>query len=432
MTYFVYTFCFFSQFQLEKDIKVNVRTGKKGYYKRTQAQDRSTNLNITVHDSDDAIGAAADTHSKVFAASSKALNTTEAIDAMTLPFFQLGRHPGALHQNRQALPAPSASGFNAPMLQLTNTDTAVPIQDGSNIDDPGNSDNDHDEADKPSVNPMQMIQFAIPSHVKEQPRAKTAPKSSAAKATPKSSSAKETSKGKKRKDEDQQSQKTKIMKLANPAPSVEKPTSEAVVPHALTDADAELLANYNESFTALRKRVLAVLHDTDASINDSLKTCNKDIGTLMKTLKNKMKSLKRRNDHGGETTQSIDGMISEMTTVQSIANRLLSCQHDADVVDELKKIDKMEWNVSAAIFKRGFKCLTLYYLKYSDWTGFSAILSELGAVLGWTNGSLHFELLVSEVIQRLLRALPPKVSCTIVSFKWSISYCYFMMFRIWI
>lgn len=133
-----------------------------------------------------------------------------------------------------------------------------------------------------------------------------------------------------------------------------------------------------------------------------------------------------------EKTQSIDGMISEMTTVQSIANRLLSCQHDADVVDELKKINKMEWNVSAAIFKRGFKCLTLYYLKYSDWTGFSAILSELGDVLGWTNGSLHFELLVSEVIQRLLRALPPKVSCTIVSFKWSISYCYFMMFRIWI
>jgi len=395
---------------------VNVRTGKKGYYKRTQAQDRSTNLNITVHDSDDSIGAAPDTHSKVFAASSKALTTTEAIDAMELPFFQLGHHPGALHQNRSALPAPNVSGNHTSLLQLKNGEASIPIHDGSVNDDPSQIENDQDELDKPAVNAMQMIHFAIPSHAKDQPKAKASARTpaTAVKAAAKTATTKDKGKGSKRKqtDGDEPDSRPKIMKLAKPTQGTDPSNSQALVPQAFSDADAELLANFNESFTSLRKRVLAGLQDTDASINDSLKTCNKDVGTLMKTLKNKIKSMKRRQDHGGETANAIDNMISELSSIQSIATRLLSCQGDADIIDDLKTVSKSQWNISAAIFKRGFKCVSLYYLKFSDWNGFTELLPELGNVLGWTNGPLHFELMVSDVIQRLLRALPSKATWT--------------------
>ena len=332
-----------------------MRTGRKGYYKRTQAQDRSTSLNITVHDSDNAIGAGPDTHTKVFAASSKALNTTEAIDALELPFFQLGRHPGLIQPNRPALDAPAASGCHAPVLQLTNAASQVPIQDG-----PDNSDNGDTEVETLGVNPMQMIHFAIPSHAKEQPKAKASAKqvTPTTKAAAKASSAKDTNKGKKRKPGDEDQQTPKILRLTGPPSNVDPSSGKQIVAQSFSDVDAELLANYNESFKSLKKRVLAGLQDTDTSINDSLKTCIKDIGTLLKTFKGKTKSLKRRQDHGGKTSESesIEDMISELTNAQSIGAKLLSSQGDAEIVNELNTIVKTEWNVSAAMFKRGFKC----------------------------------------------------------------------------
>ena len=79
------------------DIKVNVRTGKKGYYKRTQAVDKTTTMKINIHESDDAVGADSDLHDRIFAKSSKALGHHDtALDALDLPFFQLGRHPLAV------------------------------------------------------------------------------------------------------------------------------------------------------------------------------------------------------------------------------------------------------------------------------------------------------------------------------------------------
>ena len=74
-----------------------MRTGKSGYYKRVTATDTSTSLTITVHDSDDAVGASADLHSKMFTKTSKAIPTSsDPLDALDLPFFQMGNSTSQL------------------------------------------------------------------------------------------------------------------------------------------------------------------------------------------------------------------------------------------------------------------------------------------------------------------------------------------------
>ena len=78
-------------------------------------------------------------------------------------------------------------------------------------------------------------------------------------------------------------------------------------------------------------------------------------------------------------------MISELTNAQSIRAKLLSSQGDAEIVNELNTIVKTEWNVSAAMFKRGFKCLTLHLLKYGEWPAFSALKTQMCETFGWTN-----------------------------------------------
>lgn len=77
--------------------KVNVGTGRKGWYKRTNAVDKTASLSIRVHDSDDSIDANPDLHNRVFSKLARALQSShEAIDGLSLPFFQLGGHPNQL------------------------------------------------------------------------------------------------------------------------------------------------------------------------------------------------------------------------------------------------------------------------------------------------------------------------------------------------
>ena len=95
--------------------KVNVRTGRKGYYKRTQATDKTTAMRIGLHDSDDAIGTDGDLHNRIYSKSTKALNHRDSsIEALDLPFFQLGKHPNQVQPTTavvQSLPSNPATLF---------------------------------------------------------------------------------------------------------------------------------------------------------------------------------------------------------------------------------------------------------------------------------------------------------------------------------
>ncbi len=104
-------------------------------------------------------------------------------------------------------------------------------------------------------------------------------------------------------------------------------------------------------------------------------------------------------------------MTAGLHKVHQTVLALLNCIADQAIVDTLKDLDKDKWRVSSAVYKRAFKCRTLAYLKFGDWASFSSSRSEMTNVFGFSLGELTFELMTSELLQRLLKALPNKVSC---------------------
>ena len=169
--------------------KVNVRTGRKGYYKRTQATDKTTAMKICLHDSDDAIGVDSDLHNRIYAKSSKALGHKDSsLDALDLPFFQLGKHPNQVHpahvavQALPSIPGPLALGDGRGAQPMD-----TPALQNADVDD--DDDDDDDKALPAAMNPIQLIHHAIPNMQKQRAEAKakaSAAKASAAKASSKS------------------------------------------------------------------------------------------------------------------------------------------------------------------------------------------------------------------------------------------------------
>ena len=393
-----------------------MRTGRKGYYKRTQAVDKTTTMKITVHDSEDSIGADRDLHTRVFSKSSKALQHREAsVDALDLPFFQLGRHPNQVQPVKMLCDPPRVPlAIAAAPGQGSNEPLAVDIVDEVAHD----SDSDRDLPS--AMNPMQMIHHVIPSMSKDKAEAKAKAASIKAKAkaaAPKSSSAEPSKKKRKGQgDENHEPSGTatnppKIMRLQTSKQGSAKPPAVLDRTTSLdTDADKKLMAEYNELLTNVKKNALSSLGDSDAVINDNLKSASKDIATLLKKLREKRKSLKRRQDEGGALIVELDDMIAEAGNAQAAVSALLHSHGDSDVVASLKNLTALHWNVSGAMYRKAFKCQTLAYLKFSDWSAFSASRESMHQELGVTNGEVLFECMTSEIIQRLLRSLPMKVS----------------------
>ena len=390
-----------------------MRTGRKGYYKRTQAIDKTTTMKINIHDSDDAVGADSDLHNRIFAKSSKALAHHDAsVDALDLPFFQLGRHPNQVLSRQAPCDVSNhQAAIEAGPGQVSTMSSAAKVDDQKH-------DSDSDPELPAAMNPMQVIHHVIPSIAKEKAEAKA--KAAAAKSKSKASS--RASSGdhphKKRKGSDKTdadgtaSKQPKIMRLQTAVPNQGSTTTPAICdrPALETDADQKLMAEYNELLTEVKKRCLASLGDSDALVNENLKSALKDISSLIKKLKEKKKSLKRRQDVGGVLVTQLDDMIAEVGKAHATATSLANSHGDSDVVASLKELSALHWNVSTAMYKKAFKCQSLAYLKFGDWSAFSASRATMHTELGVTNGEIFFECMTSELIQRLLRSLPTRVS----------------------
>ena len=413
--------------------KVNVRTGRKGWFKRTNAVDKTTSLAITVHDSDDALGASSDLHTKIFEKSAKSLQTpssNDAIDAMTLPFFQLGGHPLQTQalKGASSMLEVSSSGARSKVLALGDIGTphgpqAIPshaladAQMNVNDDEGSNSEKETDCCQP--VNPFNMLHHALPTHSQHLANAKAKARSAPAAAKSLSKAAAKSGTGRKRKttdaDDKENSQHVKILRLDGEKIGKGRDTTSATntaetASHA-NSADEKVFVEFNEMFKHHMVTSLTVLGDADATVNDFLKAQQKEIVTTMNKIKTKIKSIKRRADKGGKLAADLDSMIPDLQSAQQTVHALLNCVADQTIVDTVKAMDKKKWRVSAAVFKRAYKCSTLSYLKFGDWMSFVSSRSDMTSTLGFTNGELHFELMTSELLQRLLKALPNKVSC---------------------
>ena len=257
------------------------------------------------------------------------------------------------------------------------------------------------------MNPFQMMHHVIPSHAKSMAEAKAMAKASAkASSVRPAAKAKTSSSSKKRKQElDNGGEPVqKILKLPDTVDTAGKVAVSS-------GADDKIVSDFTEEIETLRKNVLSCLRDTDSAINDALKTSHKDLSNLLKKIRSKSKSLKRRNDNGASILGSLEDMITELSKVYAICGQLLTTAADGAIHTTLKEISDHGWHVSAAMFKRGFRCASLASLRVGTWADFTGLQDQINAILGGTNGIACFELMVSDMIQRLLKALPVKVSC---------------------
>ena len=386
-----------------------MRTGKCGYYKRVTATDTSTSLTITVHDSDDAVGASADLHSKMFTKTSKAIPTSsDPLDALDLPFFQMGNTTSQLTLANR----PPSSNLQLALTDLPGypsqsaLENVIPLQDQAAQSD---SDNEKTMEDKPgTMNPFQMMHHVIPSHAKSMAEAKAMAKASAkassVRPVPK---AKTSSSSKKRKQPDNADEPVHVPKILK-LPDTVDPDGKVAVS---SGADDKIVSDFTDDIQKLRKTVLSCLRDTDSAVNDALKTSQKDLSNLLKKIRSKSKSLKRRNDNGVSILGSLEDMIAELSKVHMICGQLLTTAADGAIHTSLKEISDQDWHVSSAMFKRSFRCASLASLRVGTWADFTGLQDQISFILGGTNGIAFFELMVSDMIQRLLKALPVKVSC---------------------
>ena len=397
-------------------------TGRAGYFKRTTANDTTSSLRVLVHDSDDSIAAAPDLHNRVFTKTSKAINQgPDPIDCLELPFFQMGNLPTSLRYNMGT--ATGTVGSHPVPIQSPTASCPMPIQnaDAARTDDVMNSDSEHEKelAQQSLLNPFQVMHHAIPSHARTLAQAKASAKSqakaAAAKTRPSNTATAGGKKRKSQKDEKDDEPQAKILRLNNSDKDkgvVTKPDKTGQSQNAASaQADDVLMADFTEELTTLKKKVLANPRDTDAAITETLKAAHKELNVLTKKLRSKVKSLKRRADQGVSLTTQMESMIEELSKACTICSAMLNSQADTGLPSSLKELDDWEWHVSAAMYKRAFKCGTLGYLRNADWVGFTGSRDQMCALMDFSNGNYVFELMVSEMIQRLLKALPAKVSC---------------------
>ena len=161
----------------------------------------------------------------------------------------------------------------------------------------------------------------------------------------------------------------------------------------------------------MKQNILASCRDSDSAVNECMKSAIKDLNTLLNKIRGKGKSLKRRQDKGEYPRKFFDEMIAELVRCHQIATKLSNSAGETGIITELRDIEStLHVNVSMATFKGASSGEVIAHLKFSDWKSFTDLRQCMMDVLGCTNGGNHFELMTSELMQRLLRALPTKVS----------------------
>lgn len=366
--------------------KVDVQTGKKGYYRRRDATEKAVEETAQVYDGFSNVG----DHSaeKHFAITSKEVlpKKSQSISAADLMFFQ----------STVLAPAPLSLQFG------TSRDKPPAIGDiTSQTNDikkecDANSSDDDDEMKSTTqgsassgINPLKNMAFALPkSKVNSINRAaaKAASKVAAkATATAKvSAKAKVSSGGKKRKAESQD-----VEDLSLVIHTLE-PQSNASVGD-LQDDDQKVVDDFEAKLVSRRNELFDKVADNEASITESLKTGSKSLGTLHAAIKQKLKSAARRkNKDINVFCSKLENIDEEATSVQTVINGLISSTgEDCDHIEALLKFSKIGWVFAPSIQKRAFKCAMLSHLKYGEWAKMTGKTRDLmKATLGDEIGSL--------------------------------------------
>lgn len=373
-------------------------------------------MTINVHDGDATLSE--EIPQAVFAGTQKdVLPSNDAIDALELPFFMMGNHP-----NRLGLAMSSASSTTAPqpphdreLLSIANeANPGNPECDGKNVV------SDDDDEKETTFNPFSVLAANLNMRstkgrlaaAKSAPAQQVAPKQTTRPST--KAAAKSTSSAKRKKSADEQ-EPALIVRLPSDTKKSRKEEDaadggKATDSQKQSTADMQIQQDYQQQLEAKQKSLFSKTTGTEAAINDGLRSAQKELQTFCGSIKNKIKSLTRRKDKGHELQAALNAIIEDVQHVLSLCQQLIGMTCDdsePSIVESLKTLGKTR-SLADGVFQRGYKCMALSSLKFSDWELLSSVCQQVMNHFGEEKGCSVVQLLISDLVQRLLRALSMK------------------------
>ena len=387
---------------------MNVRTGRKGYYRRVQATDKAVEQTAEVFNGDIELGDNdADRHFTL--AKKECLSTTEAVDVGELMFFQSSqitpRHSGsASWRTEEQDPLPIADGShrnNAPVKRE--------YGDVDSDDEEGSEDQS-----RQSSSAFKGLSFALPkakcvSLAKAEAKAKAFAKAKSRAVVQKDSAASTKAKGrgtKRKAAETEEGETASVRILQLDQPEMQQPKDGETI--SLDSADQQVVDEYFKKVNEKRLGIFKTIVDGDAATNDGLKSGLKELSALLAQLKSKMKSLKRRNNKDSTLLQEkLDEFSKEISDAISLSSGLIALSgDDREHLDTMVRMSSIGWRFGDAVYKRAFKCAMLSHLKFEQWHMVtSGTRDSMIHQLGPSSGAEFFNVLVNDMVQRLLRSV---------------------------
>lgn len=368
--------------------KVNVMTGRQGYFRRVQATDKTVQQTVELHTGEIELeeGTADAIYNNV---TKQTMPSHDALAIDNLPFFKM-----LSGSNQLALSAPADGGDAG---QVPGGDQLIPIQ--NEPEQPHDSD---DDADAPGMKGIvSSMAFALPAAKAKAlaTRAKAKAKQTPLAKTKSEPKPKKETASKKRKHEDEESL---VTTLSSKGTSSKKSNS----------GDAATIEEFKSKRYTLCENFLKEINDVnDTAVTDSLRKGIKELIRFNQSIKAKVKSYQRRKDDPVELREFFDALIDEITTVQSFFQTLASIQYEdgRDLIAQFKEFKEMGWVMDQRIIlSRCFKCIFTNQLKFGDWNAMcTTTFDQVCEMFPEPESFDFFEKNVNETVQRVLRSIPP-------------------------
>ena len=330
-------------------------------------------------------------------ATKEVIGNHDAVDVSSLLLF---RSSEIAPSSQLALPAMSSSSAGMSIEDDARKISKSCVKTEDDADEAMAEDSD-DEVSQPSssTNPLAQIRFALPkSKAESLSKASAKAKAQVAKAQVAKAKAKSESVGKagKRKAGQPESAEHFIHTLDEPTSKSQKKDAE----------DQKLLDEIESKLNEKKESLFSKVIDGDATTNEALKSANKDLTIFRNQLQTKIKSLGRRKVDEG-LCEKLEATKKVVTQAANLASGLASLSgEDREHLDGLTSLHILGWKFSEAVWKRACKCAMLSHLKYEHWDMMtSGTRDRMITHFGIEKGNNFFNVLLSDVIQRLLRSV---------------------------
>ena len=176
----------------------------------------------------------------------------------------------------------------------------------------------------------------------------------------------------------------------------------------MDDGDEQLLQHFNDQLLNMRKTIMKDVPSADSQLNEAMRCAVKHISAVMASIRAKLKSLTRRKEIP-LVKDDLESMLTELDEISSICKDLQggNSATDDDNLLALIQSHSTNWEMAQSIHKRALKCMCLLDLRWSRWADFCTTSKiRIETTLGESDGIRYWNMMLNEIFQKLLRAMP--------------------------